>query len=63
MKIIKKEVKTPCYCCNLSTRGKTTLRNKCKACNGTGQYTETHYQHIIMTKSGKQYCIDGDTIK
>jgi hypothetical protein len=57
LKVIKKIVKTPCYCCS-SVGGKPTSRNKCKVCNGTGKYKESHYYHIF----GNQ-CIDGDTVK
>lgn len=63
MKIIRKVVKTSCYTCNKSINGKTVQRNTCQFCNGTGKYSETHYYHIYKEKDGKQYCIDGDTVK
>ena len=62
MKIIKKTVKTPCYCCS-RIGGKPTPRNRCKVCKGTGKYNETTYYHIITTKSGKQICFSADTLK
>jgi len=63
MKIKKITNETPCYECNQSIRGKSTERNKCKACNGIGKYKEEHYHHIVKAKNGQQYCFDGDTIK
>jgi hypothetical protein len=63
LKIIKKEIKTPCYCCNKSLYGKTSCRKNCPACKGTGQYIEYIYHHIYTGKNGKKYCIDGDTLK
>jgi len=35
----------------------------CKVCKNTGKWKETTYYHIYKGKDGKQYCIDGDTIK
>jgi len=58
MKIIKKELKYPCYCCRKSIRGKTKLRKKCKTCNGTGYFTDEIYYHIFDNQ-----CISGDNLK
>ena len=63
MKIIKKEFKYPCYCCKKSIRGKTVVKKTCKACNGSGYFTDEIYYHIITDKKGNQYCFDGDTSK
>lgn len=63
MKIIKKTLKYPCYCCKKSVRGKTVKRKNCKACNGTGKFNDEVYYHIITDKNGKQYAFLGDTIK
>lgn len=63
IKIIKQKTKNPCYCCTESLHGKTKKRIKCKTCNGTGFYIETHYIIITIDKKGHQYAIDGDTIK
>ena len=63
MKIIKKILKYPCYCCKKSIRGKTVKQENCKACNGTGIFIDEIYYHIYTDKNGKQYAIDGDTRK
>jgi hypothetical protein len=63
MKIIKKVLKYPCFCCNKSPNGKTVKRRKCTACGTTGKYKDEIYYHVIKTKSGKQIAFDGDTIK
>jgi hypothetical protein len=54
LQIEKKTIKTTCWICH----GK-----KCKACHYTGKWEESIYYHIVTDKNGKQYCIDGDTIK
>jgi len=58
LEVIKKIIKTPCYCCSISQYGKTIPRKNCKTCNGTGIYKENYYIHIV----GK-YAFGGDTIK
>jgi len=63
IKIIKKEFKYPCYCCRQSIRGKTAPRKTCKACKGTGYFSDEIYYHIYKGRDGKLYAIDGDTIK
>jgi len=62
MKVIRKIVKTSCYCCD-KIGGTPTPRSKCKVCNGSGKYKETDYYHIVTDKNGNQYCFDGDSIK
>jgi hypothetical protein len=62
LKIIKKVLKYPCYCCRQSIRGKTISRKDCKACKGTGFFNDEIFFHIFE-KNGKKYCIEGDTIK
>jgi hypothetical protein len=54
MKIIKKDIKQTCWVC----KGK-----KCSACHNTGVWKERIYYHIYKGKDGKEYCIDGDTLK
>lgn len=63
VKIIKKVLKYPCYCCKPSINGKTIKQKKCKACKSTGKYKDEIYYHIVTDKNGQQYAIDGDTIK
>lgn len=63
LKVIKKTLKYPCYCCRQSIRGKTTPRKDCKVCEGTGYFKDEIYFMIYRDKQGKQYAIDGDTIK
>lgn len=63
MKIIKKISKSPCYCCNKGLFGIKIARKTCKACNGTGQYSESQYYHIIEDNRGNKYCFDGETLK
>ena len=58
LKIIKKIIKTPCYCCNEGLYGKATPRKNCSVCKGTGKYREYHYT-IIYNKQA----FDMDTIK
>ena len=57
LKVIKKIIKTSCYCCS-PVGGKPVPKKDCKTCNGTGQYKDKHYIHIIGNQA-----IDGDTIK
>jgi DnaJ-class molecular chaperone len=57
LKIIKKVIKSPCYCCSV-IGGNPVPQKECKTCNGTGIYKENFYYHIINGQ-----CIDGDTIK
>jgi hypothetical protein len=54
LKIEKKIIKTICWVCD----GK-----KCIACHNTGKWEEKIYYHYYKGKDGKQYCIDGDSIK
>jgi hypothetical protein len=63
MKIIKKILEYPCYCCKTSIRGKNTKKKTCYACNGTGIFIDEINYHVYTDKNGKQYCIDGDTQK
>lgn len=63
LKVIKKIIKTPCYCCNEGLYGKAKPQKGCPSCKGTGKYPETFYYHIYTGKDGKRYCIDGDSIK
>jgi len=63
MKVIKKVLKYPCYCCKRSIRGKTIERKLCKTCHGTGIFTDEIYYHIITDKNGNKYCFDGDSVK
>jgi hypothetical protein len=63
LKVLIKKLKQPCYCCNESTCGKTTKRNECKFCGGTGQFVENYYYHIYTTKEGQQICFGGETLK
>ena len=58
LKVIKKTLKYVCYCCKQSIRGVTVPKKDCKACKGTGYFTDEIYYHII-----NGICIDGDTIK
>jgi hypothetical protein len=58
LKVIKKIIKTPCYCCNEGLYGNARPRKSCPACKGTGKYPETFYYHIY-----KGQCFTGDTIK
>lgn len=62
-KVIRKIIKTPCYCCTESLYGQARPPKNCPACRDTGKYPETFYYHIYMGKDGKKYCIDGDTVK
>lgn len=61
--VIKKIIKTPCYCCNEGLYGKAKPRKNCRECKGTGRYPETFYYHIYRDKKGNKYCFSGDTIK
>ena len=61
-RVIVKRIENPCYCCS-SIGGQPTKQNDCKVCRGTGIYVENHYYHIYKTKDGKEYCLDGDTLK
>lgn len=54
LKIIKKIDTQTCWACN---------GNGCKVCKDTGKWKENHYIHIYTAKDGRQYAIDGDTIK
>jgi len=63
LKIIKKVIKYPCYCCKKSIKGETVPRKNCRACDGTGLFKENFYYHIYIGKDGKKYCIDGDSVK
>ena len=54
LEVIKKTIKDTCWVC----KGK-----KCKACHNSGSWEESIYYHIYKGKDGKQYCIDGDSIK
>ena len=63
MKVIKKELKYPCFCCNKSPRGKTSKKKNCPACGSAGNFTDEIYYHVVKGKNGKLYCFDGDTVK
>ena len=63
LKVIKKIIKTLCYCCNEGLYGKARPRKNCPACKGSGKYPETFYYHIYKNKKGQLIAIDGDTIK
>ena len=63
MKVIKKTLKYPCYCCITSTRGKNTKKKTCYACNGTGMFTDEMYYLVYTDKNGQEWCLDGDTLK
>jgi len=63
LEVIKKIIKTPCYCCSISQYGKAIPRKNCKTCNGTGIYKENHYTLITTNSKGQQFAIDADTIK
>jgi len=54
LKVIKKIMKTTCWVCK---------GEKCEPCHNTGEWQESIYYHTYKGKDGKQYCIDGDTIK
>jgi hypothetical protein len=54
LKIIKKVLKQRCWCCG----GKG-----CKVCDFSGVYKENYYYHVFTGKDGKQYCLDGDSLK
>jgi hypothetical protein len=61
VKVITKNVKTPCYCCD-NIGGTPCKRSKCKICKGTGKYTEKHY--IMIIGKGKNRIAYGmDTVK
>jgi len=62
LEVIKKVVKTPCYCCNEGRYGNARPRKNCPECKGTGKYSETMYYHIV-TINGQKMCFSGDTIK
>ena len=47
-------MKTTCWVCK---------GEKCEPCHNTGEWQESIYYHTYKGKDGKQYCIDGDTIK
>ena len=63
MKVIKKVLEYPCYCCITSTRGKNTKKKTCYACNGTGIFLDEVYYVIYKDKQGNQFAIDMDTLK
>jgi hypothetical protein len=62
MKITKKVLKYPCYCCHVSIKGKTVKRKSCAVCNGTGKFTDEIYYFIYIGKDGKKYAIDSDNL-
>ena len=63
LKVIKKIVKTPCYCCNEGLYGKARPRKSCPSCKGTGKYPESIYYHNYKDKTGQLICFCGDTLK
>ena len=63
LKVIKKTLKYPCYCCRQSIRGETIPRKDCKVCDGTGKFKDEIYYHIVTDRKGNKYCFDADTIK
>ena len=58
LEVIKIITPTPCYCCNEGLYGKARATKGCTACDGTKEYKETHYIHII-----NGIAIDGDLVK
>jgi len=56
-KVIKKELKYSCYCCNPSIRGEIVIRKNCQVCNGSGFFKDEIYYHIA-----NGICIDSDNL-
>jgi hypothetical protein len=54
IKIFKTILKDECWVCG----GK-----KCPACHNTGYWETSIFYHVFKGKDGKEYCIDGDSIK
>ena len=61
LKVIKKVIKNPCYCCSV-IGGNPTPQKKCKTCKGSGFYKENYYTFITTNSKGHRFAIDSDTL-